>query len=238
METKICSMCKRKLPLTSFSKHKSSKNGIRSYCKECAKGYKTKWDEENRDKNLAYKKEYNKEHALQNVEYSKRYRLEHLEQCREYDKQRYQLIKETKKDYDKIRNSHYYKEHKEDIIKKVKQYVKKNREKTKVYKKKNKLLRKKISSKLPCTFTSLEWEKCLAYFNNKCAYCDTETNMTQDHVIPVTKGGSYTTDNIIPACCSCNSSKSNNDMETWYKERDYFTQERLHNIKEYIISKR
>jgi hypothetical protein len=238
METKICSMCKKELPLMSFSKHKSSKNGIRSYCKECAKGYKNKWDEENRDKNLAYKKQYNKEHALQNIEYSKQYRIEHLEHCREYDKQRYQSMKEEKKIYSHNKCREYYKEHRENIIKKVKQYTILNREKTKVYKKKNKLLRKEISSNLPCTFTSSQWEECLAYFDNKCAYCDTETNMTQDHVIPVTKGGSYTADNIIPTCCSCNSSKNGSDMETWYKERNYFTQKRLDKINKYITSKR
>lgn len=34
-----------------------------------------------------------------------------------------------------------------------------------------------------------------------------------DHVIPVTKGGTYTLENIKPACRSCNRAKSNMDLE-------------------------
>ena len=128
--------------------------------------------------------------------------------------------------------------HRETFINRAKMYAINNREKTNAYKSKNKILREEMIAKLPYDFTSLEWEKCLEYFNNRCAYCGAETNMTQDHVVPISKGGGYTKQNIIPACRSCNSSKNNSYMETWYKEKDFFTQERLDRIKEYITSKR
>lgn len=47
----------------------------------------------------------------------------------------------------------------------------------------------------------------------KCAYCNcTPTALTQDHVVPVTKGGEHTISNIVPACQSCNSAKGNRDV--------------------------
>lgn len=37
METKICSKCKRDLPLTEFYKKKCAKDGLQYVCKECQK---------------------------------------------------------------------------------------------------------------------------------------------------------------------------------------------------------
>lgn len=40
-----------------------------------------------------------------------------------------------------------------------------------------------------------------------CAYCLTITTLTQDHVIPLSKGGKHDISNIVPACQPCNSAK-------------------------------
>lgn len=53
-----------------------------------------------------------------------------------------------------------------------------------------------------------------------CTYCGEETQTTFDHVIPVSKGGDDSISNQVPACESCNSSKSNKDVIEWCKERD------------------
>lgn len=34
--TKICSRCKKELPLSMFTKHKSKSDGLNVYCKECS----------------------------------------------------------------------------------------------------------------------------------------------------------------------------------------------------------
>jgi len=56
--------------------------------------------------------------------------------------------------------------------------------------------------------TQEQWETILKMYDYRCAYCGTnEKKLTQDHVIPVAKGGGYTMGNIVPACTSCNPSK-------------------------------
>jgi hypothetical protein len=38
--TKKCSQCKKRMGVKKFYKDKSSKDGLKTYCKECAKKYK------------------------------------------------------------------------------------------------------------------------------------------------------------------------------------------------------
>jgi len=59
--------------------------------------------------------------------------------------------------------------------------------------------------------TTAEWKVVLKEFDNKCAYCGVNFTKkippTQDHVIPVSKGGNHTKTNVVPACRPCNSKK-------------------------------
>ena len=85
------------------------------------------------------------------------------------------------------------------------------REKALHYAKKRKLRMKEI----PGSHTREEWEQLLAGYEGKCAYCGKvmveelgPDQVTRDHVIPVSKGGTDNIDNIVPACRACNSSKN------------------------------
>jgi 5-methylcytosine-specific restriction endonuclease McrA len=44
--------------------------------------------------------------------------------------------------------------------------------------------------------------------NHACQYCGNTRHLTLDHVIPRSKGGSHTWDNVVTACEKCNSRKS------------------------------
>ena len=41
----------------------------------------------------------------------------------------------------------------------------------------------------------------------ECGYCGSKKNLTIDHVIPTSKGGKNTWNNVITACAQCNSEK-------------------------------
>jgi hypothetical protein len=73
-------------------------------------------------------------------------------------------------------------------------------------------------------FTALDWEKTLKFFGNKCAYCwCQDKKIHREHVVPLSKGGSNTITNVIPACESCNCSKSDTLFEVWYPKQPFFT---------------
>ena len=58
-------------------------------------------------------------------------------------------------------------------------------------------------------FTPEQWRLLQAVFNHRCAYCAKRCkgHLTQDQITPLSKGGSHTLSNIIPACATCNSRK-------------------------------
>ena len=53
-----------------------------------------------------------------------------------------------------------------------------------------------------------------------CAYCGaTSVALQRDCVLPISRGGRYTLDNVVPACGSCNASKSNGEVTSWLRRR-------------------
>lgn len=195
--------------------------------KEKRREYNIKYYQEHRIKKLIYLKQWHKD----NPEYDKEYRQEHKEGKLEYkrkwlktEKGKLSCKKSHKKYYDK--NSKY-----------VKEYVKKWRENNPEYlkewdknypeyhKKWNKTEKGKANSQRNCTkrrakqkgfintLTSQEWLDILENYNYRCAYCDIEFDCEnlpeKEHVIPISKGGNNTKENVVPSCRSCNCKKSN-----------------------------
>ena len=53
-----------------------------------------------------------------------------------------------------------------------------------------------------------------------CAYCGaTDRPLQKDCVLPLSRGGRYTLDNIAPACGPCNASKCNDEVTGWLRRK-------------------
>lgn len=58
--------------------------------------------------------------------------------------------------------------------------------------------------------TVSQWQIIKAHYGHRCVYCDRQMQrLTMDHIVPLSKGGSHTVSNVVPACKSCNSRKLN-----------------------------
>jgi 5-methylcytosine-specific restriction endonuclease McrA len=63
------------------------------------------------------------------------------------------------------------------------------------------------------------WEYLLEKYRRTCQYCDrTDVPLTQDHVIPRSKGGSDRLSNLLPACRRCNQKKGNRSLEEFLSQ--------------------
>ncbi len=78
-------------------------------------------------------------------------------------------------------------------------------------------------------------------WDNECAYCGSEENLTIDHVIPRAKGGMNTSKNMVCCCESCNHDKAHTFWEEWYFAQDFFNTKQYNKIQkmllEYFINK-
>jgi 5-methylcytosine-specific restriction endonuclease McrA len=52
-----------------------------------------------------------------------------------------------------------------------------------------------------------EWLEVVAVCGAACLKCGSEEDVTIDHIVPVSRGGQDTKDNVQPLCRACNSSK-------------------------------
>lgn len=62
-------------------------------------------------------------------------------------------------------------------------------------------------------FSPEEWDALCELFENRCLSCGEQKPLTRDHVIPVSKGGTNTIDNLQPLCLSCNCSKGDKEID-------------------------
>lgn len=243
METRICSLCLIEYPEMNeyFSKDSSKRCGLRTECKLCEK-------KRNHDRYLAntekYKqehKEYYESHKEQALDYSKKWKLEHPERTKELNKQSAEKCRDKRL----VKQSAYRQVHREELKGKSRQYYQDNLQQciktrarwnrehrnvltfvTQQYRSKKK--------QLVCTLTLEQWEDTKRQFDNKCAYCGRDLPLAQDHFIAVWNGGHFTQENILPACTSCNTSKSNRNFSEWYPTYRYYSEERMKNILDYL----
>lgn len=67
--------------------------------------------------------------------------------------------------------------------------------------------------------TTTEWGALRAAWGG-CAYCGaTDRPLQRDCVLPISRGGRYTVDNVVPACGSCNASKCNAEVVSWLRRK-------------------
>lgn len=79
------------------------------------------------------------------------------------------------------------------------------------------------------------WKKQIKeQWNYQCAYCGSEENLTIDHIVPRSKGGSDFSKNVVCSCNECNQEKSHNDWEEWYITKNFYDKKRHQKIKDWM----
>jgi 5-methylcytosine-specific restriction endonuclease McrA len=67
--------------------------------------------------------------------------------------------------------------------------------------------------------TDEQWARLQAVWGG-CAYCgSTERALQRDCILPISRGGRYTLNNVVPACAACNMSKGNDEVTGWLRRK-------------------
>lgn len=90
--------------------------------------------------------------------------------------------------------------------------------------------RRSLSEHVDCSLTLEQWNKIIFMQDNLCATCgkkfSSKCKPTKDHIIPLSKGGGLTFENIQALCASCNSRKNDkidtSKITTWIMTPDDF----------------
>jgi hypothetical protein len=215
---------------------------------EKIKKYKAKYCIENKDILSQKRKEYyNKNKEKMNLQ-SKMYYRENIDKMKIMHKnwklKNKNILKQKRienKEIIKNQSKLWREKNKENIKRYSKMYKEKNKEAFKEYRRLNKTRinnhtqkRKAKKRQLPNSLTVEQWQNIKIKFNNRCAYCGRELPLAQEHFVPLSEGGEYTINNIIPSCKHCNSSKNDRNFFEWYKNYEFYSKERENFILKYL----
>jgi 5-methylcytosine-specific restriction endonuclease McrA len=205
MILKRCSKCGIEKELICFPIRADTKSGYRATCRECTR-------EEAR--------KYRQKHKIEIVKNKRKYYKKNKEKIQIKNQEYYQFHKEELVGY----RHNYYKINKEERLKKNREYQHNHSNEMKKYKRRYRLSDKgkladmrahhKSRTYLRNTISNLtidQWSIVIRVQNNRCNRCKKKFTKkrlpTMDHIIPLSRGGDLTFENIQALCSSCNSKK-------------------------------
>lgn len=167
-----------------------------------------------REHNRQYMPKYKQEHKAETAEYDRRHYLNHRAEVAEHHTQYHQEHREAENErmrqyylgHRSERTRHmrqYYQEHREETLEHVRQYSQGHPEVRLAARHKRRALLADSNG----NFTAEEFRLLCETYGNRCLYCQEELPLTPDHMVPISRGGSNSIENIVPSCRSCNQRK-------------------------------
>ncbi len=133
-------------------------------------------------------------------EQAREWRAKNLERSRELNRQATAKRRDKKREYDAV----YYAANKQRIIERAVAW-RSDRRREWAMKANQTAVRFGVPGKV-------DWRDLVP---EDCAYCGTPCE-SWDHVMPLSRGGPNTLDNIVPCCWPCNSDKKHRTPEEWF----------------------
>lgn len=200
IEGKACRRCYEWGPLGAFHRDKSRWDGRAAWCKACVSKKGREYRAENPEYHRERRKSWQRANPDKAYEYVRRWREAHPEKVREYMR----LYARRHPDKVQAKDRRYREKNRGKRREQTRQWSKANPVKRRVNKQRR---RARLMGTPANDFTLADWQAILEHYDQRCAYCGIDSTLSQDHIIPLSRGGPHTISNIVPACGSCNSRK-------------------------------
>lgn len=190
---KVCSKCGEWRPLARYRKRLLSRDGYDYVCRECSNEKSREWRAQHKQRVQELNREFYEANREERLEYHRQYRQNNQGRIK-------QLLA-------KFRHEHpdYHRDY-------MRRWTKANPDKVRA----RDNARRVFKMGQPASFTANEWSKLKERYNYTCLRCgrrEPEIKLTADHVVPISKGGIGTIDNIQPLCRHCNTAKSDTTVD-------------------------
>lgn len=74
-----------------------------------------------------------------------------------------------------------------------------------------------------------DWRDAMLHFGGGCCYCGVPegrskaSKFDREHLVPLSRGGHVTRENIVPACRHCNRGRGNRKLFEWFRAQEFWT---------------
>lgn len=224
---KTCSKCKVEKDVDCFSKDATHKDGLRTQCSLCRSSARRRAYTENAERERIRSQRWREK----NPDYGRlRYALN-----RENERARTQRYREANPETTRATSRKYYKENAEALLSKQRRYREENSKRIRANERRRReenpdkvsrsqqRWRKENAPLLAAHAANRRARKAAATIGNPvaikervaaiyeeaCVWCGATDNIHVDHIIPLSKGGAHSVENLQALCSSCNQKKGN-----------------------------
>ena len=210
-ETKVCSKCKTTKPLADFNRDRTRKDGLFPQCKDCLKAYR----EANVEKRRAAQRVWHEVHKEE-----------------EHQKRRARIA--ANPEAYKARRKAAYNAEPEVRRARTKTYADANREKVRATnrayfqtpegreKLRHNMHNRRVAKTGAGNTLTLTTADLVRRQGGKCYYCQQRFTKQRkpelEHIVPLSKGGPNSDDNVVAACRACNGRKHAKDPASYARE--------------------
>lgn len=199
---KACTSCNVIKPLTEYHKRDETPDKLHYFCKACVKAKSTPRESPEskkcaRCKETKSRESFNNHHRRDGLSV---YCIQCLKEMRE-------PLREQRKEYSK----NYYRKNKVVFLQKCKEWIQRNLGKRRDIARRYSHMRRAWEKGGDGSYTQEQWETLCDFYGRKCLKCgksEPEIKLTPDHIVPLSRHGDNTIDNIQPLCLICNISKN------------------------------
>lgn len=231
MTEKRCARCGETKPLGMFSRNRTKKDGMQTFCKECSRQCSAQSRLKHKEKTSASRAVYRANHKKERGAYraahreeisarEKAYNIAHKEEIAGYRLE----YRATHKEHINARNAAYRASHREERATYQRQYYREHTadriayaarygatERGRAYKAVSFHRRRAALSGIPLTTDTILEVKAASM--GICPYCcDQIIKGHIDHIVPVSGGGTNARENLVYVCATCNISKGKKSL--------------------------